>query len=53
MWEVYGFDGGKLVKGRKRHLVVDTLGLLMSVVVTVANACLAIGGNNSIIRRVL
>jgi putative transposase len=36
--EVYGFDGGKLVKGRKRHIVVDTQGLLMSVVVTEANA---------------
>ncbi len=36
--EVYGFDGGKLVKGRKRHVVVDIQGLLMSVVVTEANA---------------
>lgn len=32
-----GFDGGKLVKGRKRHLMVDTLGLVMMVVVTAAN----------------
>ena len=32
-----GFDGGKQVKGRKRHLLVDTLGLLMAVVVTAAN----------------
>src|SRR5919204_3254262 len=31
-----GFDGGKLVAGRKRHLVVDTLGLLLAVVVTSA-----------------
>ncbi|MFG3393972.1 transposase [Streptomyces parvus] len=23
-----GFDGGKLINGRKRHAVVDTLGLL-------------------------
>ncbi|CAD7854657.1 MAG: hypothetical protein, partial [Olavius algarvensis Gamma 1 endosymbiont] len=23
-----GFDGGKLVKGRKRHIVVDTIGCL-------------------------
>src|SRR5205085_155089 len=30
---VHGFDAGKKVKGRKRHLVVDTLGLLMCVVV--------------------
>ncbi|MFD3586852.1 transposase [Streptomyces sp. NPDC058683] len=26
-----GFDGGKLVNGRKRHVVVDTLGLLLGV----------------------
>jgi putative transposase len=32
-----GTDGGKRVKGRKRHLAVDTLGLLLSVVVTAAN----------------
>jgi len=32
-----GFDGGKQIKGRKRHLLVDTLGLLIAVVVTAAN----------------
>ena len=32
-----GFDGGKLVKGRKRHIAVDTLGLLLVVVVTAAS----------------
>src|SRR5215471_16507504 len=32
-----GFDGGKQVKGRKRHFLVDTLGLLIAVVVTAAN----------------
>jgi putative transposase len=32
-----GFDAGKLVNGRKRHILVDTLGLLMAVVVTVAS----------------
>ena len=32
-----GFDGGKKIKGRKRHLMVDTLGLVMMVVVTAAN----------------
>jgi transposase len=32
-----GFDAGKKVKGRKRHLVVDTLGLLLAVCVTAAN----------------
>jgi len=29
-----GYDGGKKIKGRKRHLLVDTLGLLMVVLVT-------------------
>jgi len=32
-----GTDGGKKVRGRKRHIVVDTLGLLLAVVVTAAN----------------
>jgi putative transposase len=32
-----GYDGGKKVKGRKRHIVVDTLGLLLAVAVTAAN----------------
>lgn len=32
-----GYDGGKKVKGRKRHMMVDTLGLVMMVVVTAAN----------------
>ena len=34
---IKGYDGGKQVKGRKRHLLVDTLGLLLSVSVTPAN----------------
>jgi putative transposase len=32
-----GTDGGKKVKGRKRHILVDTLGWLVAVVVTAAN----------------
>ena len=32
-----GNDGGKKVHGRKRHILVDTLGLLIAVVVTAAN----------------
>lgn len=32
-----GFDGGKLVKGRKRHVWVDSLGLLLATLVTPAN----------------
>jgi putative transposase len=34
---IKGFDAGKLVKGRKRHILVDTLGLLIAVVVSSAN----------------
>ena len=32
-----GYDGGKQITGRKRHILVDTLGLLLAVVVTAAN----------------
>ena len=32
-----GYDGGKKVKGRKRHIVTCTMGLLLAVVVTAAN----------------
>jgi putative transposase len=35
--EERGYDGGKKIKGRKRHLVVDTLGLLIVVLITGAN----------------
>jgi len=31
-----GYDAGKKVKGRKRHIIVDSLGLLLAVVVTAA-----------------
>ncbi len=32
-----GYDAGKKVKGRKRHIVVDTIGLLLAVVVHAAD----------------
>ena len=32
-----GYDGAKKVCGRKRHLLVDTLGLVLMVVITAAN----------------
>ena len=32
-----GFDGGKRIKGRKRHIIVDTLGLVLGVSITAAN----------------
>lgn len=34
---VRGFDGAKLTTGRKRHLLVDTCGLLLAVIVTAAS----------------
>jgi len=34
--EERGYDGGKKVSGRKRHLLVDSLGLLIAVLVTSA-----------------
>lgn len=34
---VHGYDGHKKIDGRKRHILVDTLGLLLAVVVTSAN----------------
>ena len=33
----HGYDGGKKLSGRKRHILVDTTGLLLKVVVHVAN----------------
>lgn len=35
--EESGYDAGKKIKGRKRHLFVDTLGLIIALVVTVAS----------------
>lgn len=35
--EERGYDGGKKIKGRKRHLLVDTLGLLLAVLITSAH----------------
>ncbi len=34
---VRGYDSGKKIKGSKRHVLVDTLGLLLAVVVTAAS----------------
>jgi len=41
--EVYGYDGGKKVKGRKRHIVVDSQGLLIGLLVTEANTSERLG----------
>jgi putative transposase len=35
---IRGYDAGKNVSGRKRHVLVDTLGLVLLVVITAANA---------------
>ena len=35
--EERGIDGNKRINGRKRHILVDTLGLILGVVVTAAN----------------
>ena len=34
---MHGYDGGKKVSGRKRHLLVDTLGIVLKVRVTAAD----------------
>jgi putative transposase len=51
--EERGYDGGKQITGRKRHLVVDTLGLILAVVVHGAywqdydGACLVLCGSST------
>lgn len=42
--EAVGYDGAKKRKGRKRHTVVDTLGLVLRVVVTAASVPERAGG---------
>jgi putative transposase len=46
-----GDDPGKHVTGRKRHLLVDTLGLLMAVVVTAASVSDPAGARLLLARR--
>ncbi len=41
-----GFDGGKRIKGRKRFVTVDTLGLVLRVLVTAANTDERSGGKH-------
>lgn len=40
---MYGYDGGQKVKGRKRHIVVDSEGLVLGVIVTEANGSERLG----------
>ena len=35
--EYRGFDGGKMIKGRKRHIITDTMGLLLATVLHASN----------------
>lgn len=46
-----GYDAGKKIKGRKRHLLVDTLGLVLGAVVTPAN-CPEREGAQQVLQRV-
>lgn len=39
----HGYDGAKKVTGRKRHIAVDTLGLLLAVAVTAADVADGVG----------
>jgi transposase len=39
-----GYDAGKKIKGRKRHLLVDTLGMVLAVQVTPASTPERVGG---------
>lgn len=34
---IRGYDSAKIIKGRKRHILVDTMGLLLAVIVTSAS----------------
>ena len=49
--QAVGFDNGKLIKGRKRFLSVDTLGLVLRVLVTAANVGERDGGKR-VLKRV-
>jgi transposase len=49
--EAIGFDAGKLIKGRKRFVTVDTLGLILRVFVTAASTGEREGGKQ-VLQRV-
>ncbi len=49
--KLVGFDGGKKIKGRKRFITVDTLGLVLRVLVTAANVGEREGGKQ-VLKRV-
>jgi len=33
----HGYDGGKKIKGRKRHILTDVMGFVIAVLITAAN----------------
>ncbi|MEU6622931.1 IS5 family transposase [Streptomyces litmocidini] len=43
-----GIDAGKKIKGRKRHLITDTLGLVLTVLVTAASVHDSTGGKQAL-----
>lgn len=45
-----GFDAGKRIKGRKRHMLVDTMGLLLGIHVTAASVPEREGGQGLLAR---
>ena len=45
---LFGYDGGKLVKGGKRFYLVDTLGLVISALVTAAKLGERVGAQSSL-----
>jgi len=45
---VRGYDGGKRIKGRKRHIVTDSLGIPLVVSVTAANPHDLTGAKNGV-----
>lgn len=49
--QLIGFDAGKKIKGRKRFMTVDTLGLVLRVLVTAANVGEREGGKQ-VLKRV-
>lgn len=46
-----GYDAGKQIRGRKRHILVDVLGLLLGVVVTPAS-CTERAGGKMVLERI-
>ncbi len=46
-----GYDGGKKVKGRKRHLLVDTQGLVLKAKVQPANVIMDRDGIKPLLER--